>query len=149
MAVVPDQSDPGTVRGLKIVPLRLAALFLALLIGACAGAPSVTIEGELAYRERMALPDGAYARVALLETGADGDDLVSEQELRHVGQVPIPFSLTVPGEILDRSREYGLRAAILMPDGRPGWATPETVPVDPFAPPEKLPLRLRRASGGK
>lgn len=125
---------------------RAFLLAAVLLLGACASAPPVTLQGELTCRERIALPEGAYARVALLEVVEDGYDLVSEQELRRPGQVPIAFSLVVPREILAREREYGLRAAIYDRSGAARWVTLETRSVNPFDPPESLVLELRRVA---
>lgn len=125
---------------------RLAILTAALLLGACATAPPVTLNGELTYRERVALPEDVYARVALLELREGGNEFVSEQELRRPGQVPIPFQLVVPREILEEARQYGLRAAIYDRGGTVRWITPETHRVDPFAPPESIELELRRVT---
>ena len=101
----------------------LGALALAAACASPAGPGRVT--GSLAYRERIALPEGAVVRVMLVDISLiDAPERVlTEREIRLAGQVPIAFALDVPPGQIERERRYGVRATIAGPDGRPLWIT--------------------------
>ena len=124
----------------------LAALALAAACASPAGPARVC--GTLGYRERIALPEGARARVTLLDISLIGapERVVAEREIHPAGQVPIAFALDVaPGQIASE-RRYGLRATIAGPDGRTLWATAAAVPVLTQGAPDEVELRLERVS---
>ncbi len=128
---------------------RAACVVLAALAAACAspGGPA-RVTGSAGYRERMALPEGAALRVMLLDISlVDAPErVIAEREVRPAGQPPIPFALDVPPGRIERERRYGLRAAILGPDGRTLWATPAAVPVLTHGAPDAVELLLQRVS---
>lgn len=97
---------------------RCLMLALALWLPAlAAGARDVT--GEMAYRERIALPPGAELKLEL--RGPEG--LVAEATIGTEGrQVPLPFLIVAP-----QGGEYRLRGAIFV-GGRAEWLSHE-VPV--------------------
>jgi putative lipoprotein len=128
--------------------LALVALALAAACASPAGPGSVS--GSLSYRERMALPEGAVARVMLVDIAAIGapERVISEREIRPAGQVPIAFVLDfAPGQI-EPERRYGVRATIAGPDGRPLWATAAAAPVLTQGAPETVELWLQRVATG-
>ena len=116
----------------------VAAALLALLLAACVptarpGTPlpqpqprGFVIEGELGYRERIALPRGATALVTLTEerTGR----VVAERRWRPGRQVPLPFALEIDPRDLDRDAFYVLEGGILE-NGGAIWITDE-IPVE-------------------
>ena len=89
--------------------VRVTAMLGAILLAAgCAGsapAPApLTVRGELTYRERIALPAEATARIEIREYTANGSSLVAERRIDLAGrQVPIPFELEVDRRAIDRS----------------------------------------------
>jgi putative lipoprotein len=122
----------------------LVALALAAACASSAGPGRVT--GSLAYRERMALPEGAVVRVMLVDISLIGapERVLIEREIRPAGQVPIAFALDVPPGQIERERRYGVRATIATPDGRPLWVTAAAVPVLTQGAPETVELQLLR-----
>ena len=71
------------------------------------------------YRERIALPPGAVAKVRLLDTSlADVPAVeVASAEIKEAGNPPIPFVLNFDPSKIDDRKQYGVRATILH-DGR-------------------------------
>ncbi|MBN7763587.1 META domain-containing protein [Nitratireductor aquibiodomus] len=116
---------------------RSVLLGLALLSTTIWSAPSfaqeesmLKITGELTYFARIALPEDALAIVELREADADASQSVAaETRIATEGrQVPIPFTLSVDRETLDKDGTYQLRGGIL--DGlQPGWIS-EPVAID-------------------
>jgi heat shock protein HslJ/uncharacterized membrane protein len=105
------------------IPLRRAAVaaLAAMLPVAAPLAEARQITGEIAYRERVALPPGAEIVVELRdETGA----LVAEfREDAGTRQVPLPFSVDAPEVALT------LRGGLLA-GGAPAWASePVAIPA--------------------
>ena len=93
------------------------ALTFALVLSA-AGGPLMArdISGEMAYRERIALPDGALLVVEL--RGAEG--VVAEARIETLGrQVPLPFVLSAPN-----AEDYTLRGALFL-GGELQWRSEE------------------------
>jgi uncharacterized lipoprotein YbaY len=115
----------------------LAAL-LALVLAACVSLDGkrslevLAIRGQLAQRERIALPPNALAIVELREGPGGTGAVVAEQRIELKGrQSPIPFALDVPRERLDRAKMYAARGGIVV-DGRPAWVS-ESIIIDPVA----------------
>ncbi len=123
----------------------VAAVFAIALSTGCEGSrdapadsratasPETAITGTLTYRERIALPPGSTADVALMDPSiADtGAPAISSTtiELEH-RQVPIDFELTVPAADVPASRRYSLRATISDADGNLLWITDTANMID-------------------
>lgn len=91
-----------------------------------AGSPAqeVRVTGTVFYSERIALTPDA---VLLVEVVEDGSTVVGEQTVSAPGQVPLPFSVTVPAQRVRPEASYTVRARIV--DGERRFSTPEPVPV--------------------
>jgi putative lipoprotein len=128
----------------RSVPFFTLVLAFAGACAAPAGPGRVT--GTATYRERIAVPEGAVLRVTLLDVSlVDAPErVIAERELRSADQVPIPFALEFARNEIARERRYGLRAALLGPDGRALFATPAAVPVLTHGAPDAVELRLAR-----
>ena len=87
-------------------------------LGAASG--TFNIAGELAYRQRIALPPDSRAVIEL--RGTAPPDLVVEQQIIDLAgrQVPIPFQLGVDRSGLENSQTYTFHAAIYS-EGLPIW----------------------------
>lgn len=131
---------------------RWSVVAVAASIAACAtggGAPDpLTLSGQITYRERIALPPGATATVALVElAGADAAvRTISEQHVTSVSQVPIRFTLRFARAAIDTARYYALRARIDDVAGHVLFDTPEPIAVRP-AGDVRVEILVRRASG--
>ncbi len=92
----------------------------------------ITLRGELVYRQRIALLPGVTATVALIDTGEKGakETIITEAALSDFGQVPIAFLLTFPGDAIQPSHVYKLRAALQGPQGNVAWSTVAIDPLD-------------------
>jgi uncharacterized membrane protein len=95
---------------------RLAALAAFLALAAPALARDIT--GQVAYRERIALPPGAELLVVLSGPGGP----LAEARSDPAGQVPLPFTLAT-----EETGPLTLRAAVFS-GGAPVWITAE-IPV--------------------
>lgn len=101
----------------------------------------VVIEGEAAYRERIALPDDAVLSVRLVDI--ETLEAVAEMAESVRGQVPISFRLEVPGERVADEASYTL-VAELHSNSPMAWETPEPVAIVlSGGDPEPVSLELR------
>ncbi len=88
-------------------------LVLALMLAAPV-ALARDLTGQMAYRERIALPDGAELKVEL----RNPEGIVAEVTIDTEGrQVPLPFLIVAPD-----AGEFTLQGAIFV-DGRPSWVS--------------------------
>lgn len=131
---------------------RLAGLGLvALGLVACASsAGPAQLTGSVTYRERIALPPGAFVHVALLDVSLVGTParVIAQREIRPTGQVPIPFVLEYDRAAIDPAHRYGLRATITGADGRLLFANVTTVPVFRAGAPEAAAIVVQRVQAG-
>lgn len=117
----------------------LAPIIAALALSACAAVPAsgpasdmVTVSGEATYRERIALPPGAIMTVRVEDVSradapatllADGAYSFSDR------QVPWPFELDVPRDLLDAAVRTSVRVRIEDQDGDLLFVTDTANPV--------------------
>lgn len=120
--------------------LRLHVLSAVLVAGlsvasTAAQAAQVTLTGEVTYRERIALPDGAMLRVRLIDTTATGSPTRVEARaaISLPGQVPLSFTLNFDDRVVDPAHGHALIAEIS--SGLDLWFRNSTpYPVAPLAP---------------
>lgn len=115
-------------------PIKFAILtLLALLTIIPAFAADVTFSGQVAYRERMALPPNSSLTVTLV--GLPGGKRVASARANLGDKVgsPIQFSLNVRSNVLTNRRAYGLIAEIAA-DGYVFFSNAQPVPIDLIAP---------------
>ena len=120
----------------------LACVHVLLLLVGCAGGGGqgrpLTIRGELAFRERIAVPTESVAVVELAR--AKDGRVVAEQRLPLAGrQGPVPFELKALRPAFEDGETYFVRGAIAV-YGRTRWvsnsaeiqARPGSVDVGPL-----------------
>ncbi|WP_337245613.1 YbaY family lipoprotein [Luteimonas sp. gir] len=127
----------------KLARITAAVLPVALL-GACqtpaptvaAGAPpmtdsvpqpSLTLQGEAVYFEKILMPEGSRLDVRLVDPARTGEARVLAERSTTVGAGPYEFALDVP-----RARLTGaaaLEITVSMPDGAPRFRTEDAMPV--------------------
>lgn len=94
-----------------------------------AGQAPLVINGQLTYRERVALPPSAVVVVELRDASTADGPVIAEDRIELKGrQVPVPFDLTVDRAKLVPGRKYTVRGAIF-DGGRATWVS-EPVGVD-------------------
>lgn len=109
--------------------LIFGALALLLAMGA-ASAETLTLSGEVTYRERLALPPNGTLRISLVDLAApDQPRVQAEGAIASPGQVPLSFTLNFDGSIMVPDRSYGLRAEIVSA-GQVWFRNAEPLPVD-------------------
>lgn len=130
---------------IRLPALALAALSSLLLAGS-ALAQTHTITGDLAYRERIALPESAVATVSLLDVSlADAPSrTLAEQVIDPAGQIPIGFVLEVDAAAIEAGHTYALAARIEV-EGEVWFITDTRNTLDPLAADEPIGLELVRA----
>lgn len=108
----------------RIAPM-LAPGVAAMTLTGCAtimpGEQAVTVQGEIAYRERIALPRTAQIEVKVVDVSlADAPArTIAEQSFSANGQqVPIRFSMTVDQRRIDARARYSVSARITDSAGR-------------------------------
>lgn len=125
-----------------IAPLVVGGL---LLPGAMA-AEEIRIAGEVAYRERIALPPNAVLTVRLSDVSlADAPEtVVAEQKIDPAGQVPISFELKISPAVVQPRATYALQARITV--GNQLWfVNDQRYAVDPAKPePQRMMLKMVR-----
>ncbi|RDE09372.1 YbaY family lipoprotein [Pelagibacterium lacus] len=130
---------------IRLPALALAALSSLFLAGS-ALAQTHTITGDLAYRERIALPESAVATVSLLDVSlADAPSrTLAEQVIDPAGQIPIGFVLEVDASAIEAGHTYALAARIEV-EGELWFITDTRNELDPLAANEPIGLELVRA----
>lgn len=126
--------------------MRLAGAVLGLMaLSACDTAPGpgdAALEGELYYRERIALPPDSVATVVLADVSrADMPaEIIASDVIPTAGrQVPIPFALRYPSAAIEAQNRYVLRASIRDARGQLLWTTDTVYPLaDAMAAPPRL-----------
>lgn len=110
-------------------------LVTAAILGGCGSdqPQDVQIRGQLALAGDGRLPDGASARVSLVEHNSGGDEnrIVAERTLHDLGKLPVSFNLSVGSELLGSGGQYGLSAQIMDKAGDVRWQTPVPQAVTP------------------
>jgi len=112
----------GVVAALAVVAVVLVVFLLGLFGGGDAG-----VTGTIVYRERMALPDEAVARVTIVDT-TSGQPL-SNQIIQNPGQPPIAFEVPYDESQVNESLMYVVDATIEDGGGNPLFVTRQNFPV--------------------
>lgn len=130
---------------IRRLPVYLVAVLLSLLLAACQQdggdtpvtedtGKELTITGQLIYRQRIALPPNAVAKIQLQDVSlADAPAKIISEQIQelHNQQVPIAFTLKVSaGELQPRNR-YSVAARIEDDSGKLLWITDTHNAVDP------------------
>ena len=121
-------------------------LSLTALLGACSSmtpTPKASLDGEVFYLQRIALPPTATLQVSLQDVSlADAPAVTLAQQSGPIkGQVPLPFHLTYDPAQVKPGHTYAISARIEQ-DGRLLFITTERNTVDLDAK-YLQPLRLR------
>ena len=97
-----------------IAPLLAGALFMP----AAFGAEERKIQGEVTYRERIALPPNAVLTVQFRDVSlADAPAaIIAERKIEPAGQVPIQFELAFDPAVIQPKTTYALQARITVDD---------------------------------
>ena len=108
-----------------------------LLIGAVlAATPAlgarITLSGEVTYRERIALPEGAVLSIELVDLALPDRPRLSVSAPTGAGQVPLAFTLTLEDSMILPRHDYALNAEIAA--GGIRFRNVEPYRVDPLAP---------------
>jgi putative lipoprotein len=112
------------------VPLMLGIMALP----DAADAEERTIQGEITYRERIALPPQAVVTVELADVSlADAAASVAKQEINAPGQVPIKFAITFDSAAIRPEAIYALQARITV-DNQLWFTNDERHEIDPLSP---------------
>lgn len=113
---------------------RLLALVLTIMlfIGG-ANAQGLTLTGDVFYRERMTLPDGASLYVGLVSLPSGQSIVGAGAPIPAGGQVPVQFSLAVRSDIANSGGTFGLVAEIRV-NGAAIWRNEVAIPIDLAAP---------------
>jgi putative lipoprotein len=134
------------------LPALGLALAILMAVG-CGGSElqiSSSVKGSLVYRERIALPPGAIARVALLDVSkADVPaEVLAETSIRGPFQVPIEFEIAYDASRIDPVHRYAIRAQIFANESLL-FSTTENHPVITHGAPDSLEILLRSVVGGE
>lgn len=139
---------------------RLLFLLLALIPTAALAAP-VQLTGEVTYRERIALPDGAILTIDMIDLAVPDRPRLTVRAPIGTGEVPLTFTLTFEDSMILPLHDYVLNAEIRAPgflfrNTEPHPVTPlaQTAPIEivtspvtrqpdtPSAEPEPRPLPI-------
>ena len=108
---------------------KISLLGLAALLSACQSmqpAPKASLEGEVFYLQRIALPPTATLSVSLQDVSlADAPAIVLDEQKGQVkGQVPLPFHLSYDPAQVKPGHRYSVSARIEV-DGKLMFITTE------------------------
>jgi putative lipoprotein len=136
-------------------PVKLAEKCKLERIKSGEAAGSAAVNGTVAYRERMAMPESAVLTMQLqdasLTNGAEGADapakVIAEQKFTFAGhQVPLPFELHYDSAKIDPTHTYALSARITV-NGQLMFLNSTTYRVITQGSPTKLDMVLQMVEG--
>ena len=130
---------------MKLIVALLVAAGSAVVLSACSApadrpttpAETLTLRGNLTYRERIAVPPGSVAEATLSDVSlADTPARVlARQTIAMEGrQVPVPFALTIDRAQLKPRMRYSVSGTIRDSRGNLLWTTDTVHSVDPVSP---------------
>lgn len=112
-----------------IIGLAVGFLAFALSLGT-ALAVTLTISGDVTYRERIALPDNGILRISLVDMETpDQPRIKAEGAIASPGQVPLTFRFNLDDKVIATDRSYGLRAEIVS-NGQVWFRNEVPLPLD-------------------
>ncbi len=124
----------------------LAVMAIVLAFAAPALAAKVTLQGDVTYRERIALPPGGVLTVSLVDLAAPVPPRVSAKAaIAGPGQVPLTFNLNFEDSVILPGHQYAIVAEISGPDGALWFRNAEPYAVDPLAPAAPVLVIVNRA----
>jgi putative lipoprotein len=102
-------------------------------------AEPVTLAGEVTYRERIAMPEGATLRIRLIDLTAPGmpTRVEAEAAVSQPGQVPLGFTLNFDDRVIAAGHEHALVAEISA-NLQLWFRNSEPYRLDPLAPAQPL-----------
>lgn len=106
----------------------IQAIALLLMVLSAPAMATTTLNGTVAYRERMTLPADAWLRVTLVDLATMAPVVGASAGIPAKGQVPIGFAFNVHSHIEASNGAYGLQAQISSA-GQVLFRTPVPVPV--------------------
>ena len=130
----------------ELLVFGFAPLALGLMMSGTADAEERTIQGEITYRERIALPPNAVVTVELADVSlADAPaSVIGRQEIKNPGQVPIKFAISYDAGVIQPKMAYAVRARITV-DNQLWFINDTRYAVDPLSPqPATLVLKSSR-----
>lgn len=133
----------------ELILFGLAPLiFGGLLAPGAVAAEEITIDGEVSYRERIALPPNAVVKVQLTDVSlADApENVVAEQTIEPAGQVPIKFEIKLDSAVVQPKVNYALQVSITV-DDKLWFVNDERYTIDPLQP-ESTEIVLTKVNKG-
>ena len=130
----------------ELLVFGFAPLALGLMMSGTADAEERTIQGEITYRERIALPPNAVVTVELADVSlADAPaSVIGRQEIKNPGQVPIKFAISYDAGVIQPKMAYAVQARITV-DNQLWFINDTRYAVDPLSPqPAMLVLKSAR-----
>lgn len=130
----------------ELLVFGFAPLALGLMMSGTADAEERTIQGEIIYRERIALPPNAVVTVELADVSlADAPaSVIGRQEIKNPGQVPIKFAISYGAGVIQPKMAYAVQARITV-DNQLWFINDTRYAVDPLSPqPATLVLKSSR-----
>lgn len=109
----------------------------------------VAVTGEVVYRERIAMPEGAVITVRVSDVSlADAPAVViGEQVIENPGNVPVKFSVAYDASKIQPSRTYAVSARIEV-NGKLEWISTTRIPViTDGAPTSNVTVPVERVGG--
>lgn len=136
-------------RSINIRTLFLNSVASLLFVSGCATEPVgnsgfTSVSGSAAYRQRIAMSPNAVLNVRIEDVSrADAKSQIIAESKEAFGnrQVPIGFSLQIPNNAIDPSRNYNLRATIT-DNGQLRFMTNRSYPVLTHGNPAKVDVIL-------
>ncbi len=130
----------------ELLVFGFAPLALGLMMPGTADAEERIIQGEITYRERIALPPNAVVTVELADVSlADAPaSVIGRQEIKNPGQVPIKFAISYDAGVIQPKMAYAVQARITV-DNQLWFINDTRYAVDPLSPqPATLVLKSSR-----
>jgi len=108
-----------------------------------------TVSGQVIYREKIAMPEGAVVTVRVSDVSlADAPaDVIGEQVIENPGNVPVKFSVAYDASKIQQGRTFAVSARIEV-NGKLEWISTTRIPViTDGAPTSNVTVPVERVGG--